>query len=153
MRPQQYRVELTEDERARLEKLISSGTAPAQDLTHARILLKADKGAAGPGWSDRAISEALDIDPTTVGRVRRRYAEKGLEAALKRAPTTRQYVRKLDGAAEAHLIALTCGSTPSGQKRWTLRLLADRLVQLGQVDSVSHETVRQVLEETNSSRG
>lgn len=153
MRPQHYRVELTSEQRSRLEKLMSSGTAPAQHLTHARILLKADKGADGPGWSDRAISEALDVDPSTVGRVRRRYIESGLEAALTRAATTRVYTRKLDGVAEAHLIALTCSPAPEGQKRWTLRLLADRLVELKQVDSISHETVRQVLEKTNSSRG
>lgn len=153
MRPQQYRVELPSEQRARLEKLISSGTAPAQHLTHARILLKADKGTEGPGWSDRAISEALEVDAATVGRVRRRYVEKGLEAALKRAATRRVYRRKLDGTAEAHLIALTCSAAPEGQKRWTLRLLAERLVELEYVDSVSHETVRQVLEKTNLSRG
>lgn len=153
MRPQQFVVELTKEQRKRLETMISSGTAPAQDLTHARILLKADKGPDGPGWTDRAICEALDVDPSTVGRVRRRFSDSGLDAALRRAATTRVYTRKLDGVQEAHLIALVCGPAPEGQARWTLRLLADRLVELNHLDSVSHETVRQVLQKTNLSRG
>ena len=153
MRPQQFVVELTQEQRKRLETMISSGTSPAQDLTHARILLKANKGPDGPGWTDRAICEALDVDASTVGRVRRRFSDSGLDAALTRAATTRVYTRKLDGVQEAHLMALVCSPAPEGQARWTLRLLADRLVELKHVDSVSHETVRQVLQKTNLSRG
>ena len=153
MRPQQYKVTLTSEKRSHLEKFISSGQAPAADLAHARILLKADQGPDGPRWTDPQISEALDVSPTTVARVRRRYVEGGLDAALKRASTTRVYERKLDGVQEAHLIALTCSALPEGQSRWSLRLLADKLVELKHVDSVSYGTVRRVLQKTNSSRG
>ncbi len=153
MRPRQHKVELTTDERAQLEKMIASGKADAAELTHARILLKADQGANGPAWSDAAIVEALEVGLSTVGRVRRRFATAGLEAALKRAPTTRVYQRKLDGVQEAHLVALVCGAPPEGQDRWSLRLLADKLVELEHVESLSYGTVRRVLQKTNLSRG
>lgn len=153
MRPQTYRVVLDTDQRASLTKLISAGIASAQQLTHARILLKADKGSDGPAWSDRAISEALEVDPSTVGRVRQRYAAAGLDAALTRAATTRVYERKLDGVQEAHLIALACSPLPAGHAQWSLRLLAEKMVELEYVEDISHETVRTVLEKTNLSRG
>ena len=153
MRPRQYKVELTPDERSQLEKRIASGKAEAAELTHARILLKADQGAHGPAWSDAAIVEALEVGLSTVARVRRRCATDGLEAALKRAPTTRVYQRKLDGVQEAHLVALVCGAPPEGQDRWSLRLLADKLVELAHVESISYGTVRRVLQKTNLSRG
>ena len=153
MRPQQYKVELTLDERTQLEKMIASGKADAAERTHARILLKADQGANGPAWSDAAIVEALDVGLSTVARVRRRCATAGLEAALKRAPTTRVYERKLDGVQEAHLVALACSQPPDGQDRWSLRLLADKLVELEHVESISYGTVRRVLQKTNLSRG
>lgn len=153
MRPQQYKVTLTSEDRSRLEKFISSGQAPAAEMAHARVLLKADQGPDGPRWTDAQISDALDVSTATVARVRRRYVENGLDAALKRAPTTRVYERKLDGVQEAHLIALTCSEPPAGQNRWSLRLLADKLVELKHVDDVSYGTVRRVLQKTNSSRG
>lgn len=153
MRPQQYAVKLTPEERSRLETFIATGHAAASELTHARILLKADQGTSGGGWTDPAISQALDIGLSTVGRVRRRYSEAGLEAALKRASTTRVYARKLDGVQEAHLIALACSPLPEGQAQWSLRLLAEKMVDLNYVETVSHETVRQVLEKTNLSHG
>jgi hypothetical protein len=106
------------------------GVAPASALTHARILLKANQGAAGPGWTDAAIGAALEVNPATVARVRMRYVAAGLEAAIYRKPPARQYRRRLDGQQEAHLVALTCSAPPEGHKRWTLRLLADRLVAL-----------------------
>ncbi len=140
---------LSEAERARLLTLIGRGTAPARTLTHARILLKANQGEAGPGWTDAAIATALEVDPTTVAQVRRRCVAEGVDAALTRKAPDRLYLRKLDGAQEAHLIALTCSTPPAGQKRWTLRLLAKQLVALEVVDSVSHETVRQVLKQTS----
>ena len=146
-----YVVRLTEEERAYLRTLIGRGSAPAAMLTHARILLKTNEGESGAGWSDAAIAEALEVGLSTVARVRQRYVSEGLEAALDRKAPDREYRRKLDGEQEARLIALACSEPPTGHKRWTLRMLADRLVALEVVRSVSHETVRQVLKQTNSS--
>lgn len=142
MPKKKYIVELTPDEREELETLISSGEASARKLTRARILLKADED-----WTDAAISEALDVGTATVERVRKRFVEWGGIAAINRRKPRRRYERKIDGDAEARLIALTCSTPPEGRKRWSLRLLADRLVTLEAVDieSVSHETVRRVL--------
>lgn len=149
MRKTKYAVELTEAERARLRTLIGRGEAPARMLTRARILLKANQGEGGPGWSDVAIGGALEVHPTTVSRVRRQCVEAGLEAALERKRPDRVYPRVLDGAAEAHLVAVACTKPPTGRERWTLRLLADELVRLEVVEAVSHETVRRTLQQTN----
>jgi len=146
-------VKLSESERAQLHSLIGQGVAAARTLTHARILLKANQGEAGPGWTDAAIATALEIHSTTVARVRQEYVQAGLEAALTRKTPDREYRRKLDGEQEARLVALTCGIPPAGHTRWTLRLLAERLVALEVVESVSHETVRQTLQQTSLSRG
>ncbi len=148
-----YTVRLSEGERARLRTLIGQGTGPARALTHARILLKASQGEAGPGWSDAAIAAALEVSPATVARVRMRYAAEGLDAAVYRKAPEREYPRRLDGEQEARLVTLACSAPPEGRKRWTLRLLADRLVALEVVESVSYETVRQALKQTGSSRG
>jgi transposase len=149
----QHVVVLSELERARLRTLIGQGSAPARALAHARILLKANQGEAGPGWSDRAIATALEVHHTTVARVRQQYAAGGLGAAVHRKAPEREYPRRLDGEQEARLVTLACSAPPEGRKRWTLRLLAERLVQLEVVDAVSHETVRQALKQTGSSRG
>ena len=146
-------VRLPEEERAWLLTMIGRGTAPARAQTHARILLKANRGEAGPEWTDAAISAALEVDSTTVARVRKLYVDDGLEAALRRKAPDRVYRRKLDGEQEARLVAVACSEPPSGHKRWTLRLLADRLVELEVVEAVSYETVRQALKQTPSSRG
>jgi transposase len=146
-----YVVRLTPEEQAQLVQLTRRGKVAARALLHARILLKADSHPEAPAWSDEAISEALEVHATTVARVRQRFVEQGLEAALRPQPTTRRYERKLDGAAEAHLIALACGPAPEGRAQWTLRLLADRLVELEHVGSVSHETVRRTLKKTSCS--
>lgn len=148
-----YAVKLSEAERAHLRTLVGSGTAPARTLTHARILLKANRGEGGPGWTDAAIAGALEVHPATVGRVRRTYVEAGLEVALTRKAPDRVYVRRLDGEQEARLITVACSAPPAGQARWTLRLLADALVRLEVVERVSHETVRRTLQQTTSSRG
>jgi hypothetical protein len=148
MRKTKYAVYLTEVERAQLRTLIGRGEASARKLTHARILLKANQGEGGPGWSDAAIAGALEIHPDTVARVRRAYVGAGLEAALARKAPARAYPRTLDGAAEAHLVAVACSSPPTGRERWTLRLLADELVRLEVVPAVSHETVRRTLQQT-----
>src|SRR5947207_2946126 len=118
-----YRVTLTAEERAGLGQLISSGKAAARKLAHARVLLKADEADGGPGWGDGRIAEAVDVGPATVARVRERFVEDGLEAALVPKPTARSYARKLDGAGEARLAALACTRPPAGRKRWTLALL------------------------------
>lgn len=148
-----YIVELTEDERHLLQGLISSGKTVARKLTHARILLKADSSPQGPNWPDWRISQAIEVGRVTVERVRKRFVEKGLDAALNRGKPQRIYRRKIDGKVEAHLIASACSQAPEGYQRWTLQLLADRLVELGYVDYVSYETVRRTLKKTNLSLG
>jgi transposase len=149
-----YRVTLTADERRHLATLIAAGRAAAQKLAHARILLKADQADGGPGWTDDRIAEAVEVSTDTVARVRQRFVEDGLDAALSRKPQARpSRERKLDGRAEARLIALACSAPPDGRTRWTLTLLADRLVELHVVDAVGRETVRQTLQKTRSSRG
>jgi len=146
-------VRLDRDERASLLDLVSVGTAAARTLAHARILLQADQGPAGPGWPDERIAEALHVHRATVERVRERLVCEGLAAALHPRRSSAPRRRKLDGAAEAHLVALACSAPPAGQARWTLRLLADELVALEVVDHVAPETVRQTLKKTSSSRG
>jgi transposase len=143
----QYTVDLSEEERAELESFISSGIHKAEDITRARILLKADDGA-----TDAEISHALDCGQSTPYRARKRYADRGIAAIHRRNPD-RDYQRKLDGEDEAHLIALATSEPPDGRARWTLRLLADEFVVLEEIDheSVSYETVRQVLKKTNYS--
>ena len=149
-----YIVTLTDEERQSLHALLAAGKAAAQKLAHARILLKAEAAPGGPAWPDEQIAEALDSGLSTIARVRQRFVEQGLDAALNRKPQDRpSRPRKLDGAAEARLIALACSPPPAGRADWTMRLLADRLVELEGIDTVSHETVRQVLKKTNSSRG
>jgi len=143
-----YAVCLSEAERARLRTLIGCGTAPARQLAHARILLKADQSEGGPGWNDAAIAGALEVCTATIARVRRQYVTAGLDAALQRRMPERMYPRKLDGEQEAHLIAVACGAPPAGHTRWSLRLLADELVRLEVVEAVSHETVRRALKQT-----
>ena len=145
-----YRVVLTADQRAELRGLVGSGTAPARMLARARILLKADHGEGGPGWSDAAIAGALDVNPSTVLRVRRQFVAEGLEPTLTRKRPDRDYVRTLDGRQEAKLIALACSEAPDGADHWSLRLLADELVRLEVVTTISHETVRQTLKKTCS---
>jgi transposase len=145
-----YDVHLSTSERDHLENIISSGTENARKLTRSRILLKADEN-----WLDKEICAALDVGRATVERIRRRYVEEGLNIALNGRKTTRQYNRKVDGRDEAHLIALVCGAPPEGRANWSLRLLAEKFVVLEEttVESISHETVRQVLKKTNLSLG
>jgi homeodomain-containing protein len=148
-----YVVNLSGEERDRLEEFIRKGKRPAQLLTKARILLKADISAAGEGWSDSRIAEALDTSVTTVERTRRQLVEEGFEAAL-----TRKYNPKsarpniFDGAAEAKLIALTCGPAPAGHAKWSLRLLEQKVVELHIVESASDNTIGRTLKKTFSSR-
>lgn len=148
-----YIVSLSAEERQSLKQLTKKGKAPAYKINHARILLKADTNQQDGGGVDEAISKALDVSIPTIERVRRLFVEQGIEAALNRQPPRNTKPRKLDGEQEAHLIALTCSQPPEGQARWTLRLLAERMVELDYVESISYETVRQVLKKTNSNLG
>jgi transposase len=147
-----YVVELTVDEREKLEGMIRKGKVSARQQRVARILLKADQAPQGSGWSDKRIAQALEIGVRTVERMRERLVEEGLEAALKPKPQAVRF-RKMDGKAEAHLIAQACSKPPQGRARWTLRMLAERMVELRVVDSVSHESVRQALKKTSLSLG
>lgn len=147
---QKYVVNLTEQERQELQHLIAAGKASARKLMHARILLKAAESAEGPAWPAQRISQALAVGLSTIARVRQPFVEQGLEEALNRRPQPeRPQKRKLDGELEAQLVALACGPKPEGEGRWTLRLVAEKLVTLGYVEQVSYETVRQGLKKTN----
>lgn len=148
-----YIVTLTEAERQMLQAMLSRGKSAARKLMHARILLKADASAGGPGWDDDQIAEGLEVGRATVERVRKEFVEDGLDAALERRKPRRQYERTLDGDGEAHLVALACSKAPEGRSRWTLRLLADRMVRLEYVEEVSKDTVSRVLKKTNLSLG
>lgn len=148
-----FPVILTDTERGRLLELIAAGIAPAHALMHARMLLKADEGPLGPAWVDERIAEAVETSQPTVSRVRKQFVQEGLEAALQRRAPQREYRRKLDGEQEARLVALACGEPPKGQARWTLRLLADKLVELELVEDISYQTVRRTLKKTSSSPG
>jgi transposase len=142
-----YVVRLTDAERQSLEALFTGKRVAADKLLRARIFLKAD--VDGPAWSDPELADAFDVGLSTIHRLRQRLVEEGLEAALTRRPSSQERVKKIDGAKEAHLIAVACGSPPEGRARWTLQLLADKLVELQLVDSISTETVRTTLKKTS----
>jgi len=149
-----YIVRLSGEERKSLKSLLSSGKGPARMFTRARILSKADVGEGGPAWPDEKIAEALDVTVQTIERVRKQLVEEGFDAVLSRRKYTQKISRKkIDGDVEAHLVALSCSEPPEGRVRWTLRLLADSIVELGYVQSISHEAVRQTLKKTNLNRG
>jgi len=145
-----YIVTLTEQEREELSQLISKGKGAARKLLHARILLKADSRV---GWIDQHIAEALEVSVSTIERVRERFVEEGLGAALDRQAPKREYKRKLNGEQEAHLIALVCSPPQQDRGRWTLKLLAQKMVELEYVDRVAPETIRQTLKKMNLSPG
>jgi transposase len=146
-----YRVTLTAEERQELQALIAKGKAHARKLAHARVLLQVDE-TAGAARTDEETADALNLSTRTVERVRERFVEQGLAAALLPKPSTRRYERAFDGAQEARLIALACSAPPEGKSRWTLRLLTEQAVELKIVESVSPESVRQALKKTNSDR-
>lgn len=150
---QKYFVKLTSDERSYLEKLVSSGEAPARKLRRARILLKSDCSEGGPNWTYEAICDAFDVNAVTVTNIRKAFSEGGMEQAINRKQPEREYEHRLDGHSEAHLVAMVCGEVPNGYDRWTLRLLQERFVKLQIVESVSHETIRATLKKMNLSLG
>ena len=148
-----YIVRLSSDERVELEELVKKGKVAAYKRLHAQILLKADINEESAGWTDRRIKEAFNVTIRTIERLRKRLVEQGLEAALNRAKRSRVKSTKLDGEQEAHLVALTCSEASEGQARWSLRLLADKMIELDDVDKISHETVRQALKKTKLNLG
>jgi predicted DNA-binding protein len=151
MRKKQYLVRLTGEERQRLKEVVTKGKSPAYQIRHANVLLLADMESGN--WADEAIAKALSVNSNTVGRIRRLYAQQGLKAALERKKQVYpSRPSKFDGVAEARLIALSCSQPPEGRSRWSLRLLADKAVELEIVDSVVPETIRQTLKKTNLSR-
>ena len=147
-------IQLSAVQRQSLEQILSKGKALAWTIKHAQVLLHVDRGPQGPGWSTSQIIEAYGVSRSTVERICRLYREQGLDAALFRRPQPpRPQKRKLDGEAEAHLVAILCGEKPEGAEHWTLRVVRDKLIELEIVETISHETVRQVLKKTNSSPG
>jgi hypothetical protein len=151
--PKKYRVKLSSEERDQLQRLLKQGRVAGHKQRHARILLKADEDCTQGGLTDQAIADAIETSVRTVERTRRIFVEHGFERALERKDPDRSRLRSLDGKGEARLIALTCGEPPEGRARWTLRLLADQLVELEVVPAISHETVRTTLKKTNSNPG
>lgn len=153
MPAKKYRVKLSVEERDELKQLVDTGKVAALKRKHAQILLQADESELGLGWDDNHIAQANGVHRGTVERIRQRLVENGMESALNRTPRTRHKARKLDGKGEAYLVLLVCSDPPEGRCRWTLKLLADHLVRLGQVDEISIETVRQTLKKTNLNLG
>ena len=147
-----YHVTLSAEERDHLQAITTTGMLHVRALKRAQMLLKADESTDGPNWSDEAISQALDVHPMTVVGVRKRYVEQGLQAVL-HGRYTGHNPAVITGEVEAHLVALACSDAPEGRERWTMQLLADTLVELGVVEHISDETVRQALKKTNLSRG
>ena len=151
---EKYTVTLTAEEAEQLQALVAKGKHAAAKVVNALILLNCDETQArGRRRSSQEIAEVLQVSPRKIDRIKRRFVEEGLEVALNGVPSQREYEHKIDGEVEAHLIALSCTAPPSGHARWTLRLLANRAVELDLVEALSHETVRRVLKKTNSSRG
>ncbi len=147
-----YRIRLTKEEQKELKALVTRRRTAAYKQTHARILLKSDESRPDGGMTDADISRALGVGLSMVERVRRRCVEGGIDTALNRKEQIRRRQKRLDGEGEARLIAMACGEPPEGRTRWTLKLLADRLVECEIVETISAETVRRVLKETNWSR-
>jgi hypothetical protein len=146
-----YVVKMTLEERSELQSMVDQGRKSKTVRQRARVLLKTDESSAGPGWTDERAAEFAEVSLRTVSRIRKRFVEEGFEAAVYRKPSTDRQYRKLDGAGEATLIATACSEAPEGRVRWTLRLLADQLVALGVVDSITPECVGSVLKKTNLS--
>jgi transposase len=153
MPAKKYKVNLSEDERVYLKQLISTGKAAARKITHAQILIHADEGKVTRAVKDTDIAKALHISHLTVERVRKRFVEESMESALNPKVQARRRSKKLDGEAEAFLVATACSSSPEGYKAWTLKLLANKLVECEIVESLSKETVRKTLKKTNLNLG
>lgn len=153
MQTKQFVVTLIPEQQQQLDRMIASNKTSIRQRTHARILRAADTHQPNGGSTDAEIAQRTRASLSTIARVRHRFVEGGLEAALYHKKQPNRKPRALDGEGEAHLIAMACAAPPDGHKRWTLRLLQDKMIERGYTDSVSHETVRQTLKKTNSSRG
>ena len=153
MPAKRYKVILTDEERQNLLALISTGKTAAHKQARARILLQADQGPQGPAWTDEQIQQALHVGRMTVERSRQAFVEHGIDAALNRKKRTMPGNQKFDGDKEAHLIAIACSKPLKGQKRWTLKLLATKMVELEHFESITSETIRQHLKKMNLSLG
>lgn len=151
--PKKYRIKLQREERELLEGILRRGKVAALKQRHARILLLADEAVGQTGSTDEVIAAAVGVAVRSVERIRQTFVEEGLEKAMQRKVADRTYQRRLDGAGEARLIAVACGDAPEGRARWSLRLLADKLVELEVVESISRESVRRTLKKTRSSPG
>ncbi len=149
MPAKKYKVALSAEERQTLQQITTTGKTAAYKMNRARILLKADENQADGGWGDQALSDALDVSVATIERVRQQFVEEGCLAVLSYKQRESSRTRILDGAKEAHLIALTCSDAPDGRAEWTLRLLAEQMVVRGYVEQISHETIRKALKKTN----
>ncbi len=147
-----YVVRLEAEERVELQTMVDEGRGAKTVRSRARILLKADESEAGAAWTDERVAEFAEVSLSTVFRVRQRFVEHGFEMAVFRKPATDRLYRRLDGVGEARLIATACSDPPAGHSRWTLRMLAEKLVALEVVDSISHECVRTTLKKTTSNR-
>lgn len=148
-----YKVTLTRQERADLMSITKGGTYASKKVIHALILLNCDEGEFADKVNNEDIAKVLKIGMRTIDRVKKKFVEEGFEAALQNSPTTRVYERKADGDVESHLVALACSKVPEGFSKWSLRLLADKMVELEYVDDISYETVRRVLKKTNCNLG
>ena len=145
MPEKKYIVDLTESERSQLEQLTNKGKIAAYKMNYARILLLADINQEQGGWTDIKINEALNISQATIERVRKKFVEEGIESALTRKKQKNRRPKIIDGEKEAYLIAIACSETPTGEAKWTLQMLADKMVELKYVEKVSRETIRQTL--------
>jgi len=148
-----YKVTLTQEEHETCKKLLSKGSHSSHQYRNACILINTDEGPHGQKLSNEQIAQVLQINPKTVERVKQRFVEEGFDECLDRKPYPKKGPKKADGDFEAHLVALICSEAPEGYARWSLRMLADKMVELNYTDSISHETVRQVLKKTKSNRG
>lgn len=148
-----YKVTLSKEEREELMSIINKGYHTSQKFRNAHILLNCDEGDYSKKVTNEQISRVLNVGMRTIDRVKKRFVEEGFDAVLKRKLPDREYERKADGEVEAHLIALCCSEAPKGYSRWSLRLLAEKMVELNYIESISHETVRRVLKKTNYSLG
>jgi transposase len=148
-----YKVTLTKEEHEECKDVLSKGKHSSQRYRNACVLINTDEGPYGQKLSNEQIAQVLQINPKTVERVKQRFVEEGFDDCMDRKPYPKKEPKKADGDFEAHLIALSCSEAPEGYARWSLRMLADKMVELEYTDSISHETVRQVLKKTKSNRG
>jgi len=148
-----YKVKLKEEERKQLQAVLGKGKHTSQQYRNACILLNSDESPEGQKLSNEQIAQVLHINPKTVERIKQRFVEEGFDECMDRKPYPKKGPKKADGDFEAHLIALSCSEAPEGYARWSLRLLADKMVEMKYTDNISHETVRRVLKKTKSSRG